>query len=124
MLNNMEHTKKSQYTIKNFLPLIIIYSIIIFFTGVKQYLYGFDIHNAMYDFMGVYFIVFSLFKIINLKGFAEAYSTYDIIAKRFRSHSPRNRLHGPFDRKTCHAPLKNPCYVNQAGFSLCARWGL
>jgi hypothetical protein len=83
MLNNMEHEKESQYTIKNFLPLIIIYSIIILFTGTKQFFYGFNIHNAMYDFMGIYFIVFSLFKIINLKGFAEAYSMYDIIAKRF-----------------------------------------
>lgn len=83
MLNNMEHEKESQYTIKNFLPLIIIYSVIILFTGTKQFFYGFNIHNVMYDFMGIYFIVFSLFKIINLKGFAQAYSTYDIIAKHF-----------------------------------------
>lgn len=83
----MEHEKENLYTIKNFLPLIIIMSLIMLFTGIKQYFYGFDIHSAMYDFMGIYFIVFSFFKIINLKGFAEAYSTYDIIAKRFTAYA-------------------------------------
>ncbi|HLC07355.1 MAG TPA: MauE/DoxX family redox-associated membrane protein [Candidatus Babeliales bacterium] len=72
---------------KNFLPLITIGSIIIFLTAAKQFFYGFDIHSAMYDFMGIYFIIFSLFKIINLKGFAEAYSTYDIIAKRSAAYA-------------------------------------
>ncbi|HJZ23034.1 MAG TPA: hypothetical protein VJ201_01120, partial [Candidatus Babeliales bacterium] len=72
---------------KNFLPLITIVSIIIFLTAAKQFFYGFDIHSAMYDFMGIYFIIFSLFKIINLKGFAEAYSTYDIIAKRSAAYA-------------------------------------
>jgi hypothetical protein len=35
------------------------------------------------NFMGMFFIVFGIFKFINLKTFAMAYKTYDIVAKRF-----------------------------------------
>lgn len=33
--------------------------------------------------MGFFFIVFSLFKMINIKGFAEGYSQYDLISKKW-----------------------------------------
>ncbi len=36
----------------------------------------------MLDFMAWWFIVFASFKIVRLKDFAEAYSLYDILAKR------------------------------------------
>lgn len=45
------------------------------------------IHGMMSNFMGGFFIIFSFFKILNLKGFAEAYSSYDLIAKRWNSYS-------------------------------------
>jgi len=44
-------------------------------------------HFLMKNFMGGFFIVFSLFKMIDLKGFAEGYSTYDLIAKRSRAYA-------------------------------------
>lgn len=72
----------SVYTIKNFLPLIIIILIIVGLTAFLQLFHGWGIHEIMYDFMGLFFVVFSLFKIINIRKFAEAYSMYDIIAKR------------------------------------------
>jgi hypothetical protein len=81
MQNNML-SKEQPYTLKNFLPLIALIIIIITFTVLRQLLYGFNLHIAMNDFMGSFFIVFSAFKIINLRGFAEAYRVYDIIAKR------------------------------------------
>ncbi len=37
--------------------------------------------RMMIHFMGGFFIVFSFFKFLNLRGFANAYQTYDIIAK-------------------------------------------
>lgn len=75
-------TQVSQYTIKNFLPLIIIGALILFFTITRQFVGGWNLQNAMYDFMGSFFLVFGFFKALNLKGFAEAYASYDIIAKR------------------------------------------
>jgi copper chaperone CopZ len=43
---------------------------------------GFNTMQWMTHFMAGFFLVFSFFKLMNLKGFAEGYSTYDIIAKR------------------------------------------
>lgn len=77
----------SKHSLKAFLPLIIIFALIIALTVFKQMVYGFNGHAAMMDFMGIFFIVFGTFKIINLHGFAEAYSVYDIIAKRSRIYA-------------------------------------
>lgn len=43
---------------------------------------GFNLVQWMSQFMAGFFIVFSFFKMLNLRAFAEGYSTYDIIAKR------------------------------------------
>lgn len=75
---------KSVYTLKNFMPLILILSAVIGLTALLQLVRAHNIHEIMYDFMGLFFLVFSLFKISNISAFAEAYSTYDIIAKRSR----------------------------------------
>ena len=37
---------------------------------------------AMLDFMGLFYIVFSFFKLLDLKGFSESFSMYDPLAKR------------------------------------------
>jgi hypothetical protein len=70
------------YKFSDFLPLIIIIGLIIGFTLIRQFIAGWNFNNAMLDFMAGFFIIFSLFKIFNLKNFVEAYSGYDIIAKR------------------------------------------
>lgn len=41
-------------------------------------------HGAMLDFMAGFFLVFSFFKLLNLRGFADAYQTYDVLAARSR----------------------------------------
>lgn len=40
-------------------------------------------HEWMLHFMAGFFIVFSFFKLLDLHGFADAYSTYDLLAKRW-----------------------------------------
>lgn len=75
------------YSLKDFLPLIILSSIIVLFTSFKQLLFGYSLRSAMYDFMGSFFLIFSLFKIYNISGFAEAYEMYDVIAKRLRIYA-------------------------------------
>ena len=39
--------------------------------------------EAMLDFMGLFFIVFSFFKMLDLKGFPKSFRMYDPLAKRF-----------------------------------------
>jgi hypothetical protein len=69
---------------KKFLPLSIIFSVIILFTAISTYIHGFSVVFAMRMMMGSFFLIFGGFKIFNLKAFAESYSTYDIVA--IRSH--------------------------------------
>lgn len=42
-----------------------------------------ELINFMPNFMASFFLVFSFFKLLDIKGFADGYSSYDIIAKRF-----------------------------------------
>lgn len=86
-MNQNNQLTHNVYTLKNFLPLIIIFIVIAVFTFLKSW-WSADISwewtESMYDFMGSFLIVFGFFKIINLRKFVEAYREYDILAKRFK----------------------------------------
>ena len=42
--------------------------------------------RAMANFMGGFFLAFSFFKLLNLRGFADAYQTYDVLARPGRAY--------------------------------------
>src|ERR1043165_688195 len=44
-------------------------------------------HGFMLDFMAGFFLVFSFFKLLDLRGFADAYQGYDLVARRWRSYA-------------------------------------
>ncbi|MDB5253441.1 MAG: heavy-metal-associated protein [Flaviaesturariibacter sp.] len=44
----------------------------------------FNLESWMYHFMAAFFLVFSLFKMLDLDGFAKSYAMYDIVAKRWK----------------------------------------
>lgn len=77
----MSHS--SSYSIEQFKPLIIIATIIVALTLLLQSINGFTISGFMLDFMGIFFIVFGGFKLLNLKAFAQAYKEYDLITQQF-----------------------------------------
>ncbi|HZW60641.1 MAG TPA: MauE/DoxX family redox-associated membrane protein [Candidatus Babeliales bacterium] len=83
-MHNHDYSKTGNYSLKDFMPLIIIFLCIGAFTIIKQYLMPGDWHSMMYDAMAAFFIIFGLFKIIKLKDFAMAYAEYDLIAKRIK----------------------------------------
>lgn len=41
----------------------------------------------MSDFMGGFFVVFAFFKLLDLRGFADSYQSYDIVAARLRAYA-------------------------------------
>ena len=43
--------------------------------------------NFMLDFMGIFYIVFSFFKVLDLKGFPESFKMYDPLAKAIPSYA-------------------------------------
>src|SRR5690606_11421353 len=44
------------------------------------------LENSMRAFMAGFFLVFAGFKLLDLKGFVEGYSTYDLLAQRIKSY--------------------------------------
>jgi len=85
---NMQQPEPTSITqLKDFLPLIIIFLIIISLTCAKQWYSGWNLISAMSDFMGFFFLIFGTFKIINLPTFVEAYSSYDLLAKNIPGYA-------------------------------------
>lgn len=67
-------------------PLLLVFGYIILVTLMTAISYGsWDLMHLMRVFMAGFFLVFSFFKMLNLQGFADSYSMYDIVAKRFRA---------------------------------------
>ncbi len=71
------------YTFKDFLPLILIFSLIILLTILHQLYFGWHFREAIRIFMASFFLIFGFFKIINLHEFVNAYATYDLITKKY-----------------------------------------
>ncbi len=72
-------------TWKSYVPLIVIIGLILCVTIVvswTDYMLGrFSIFQSVAYFMTGFFIVFAGFKLMDLPGFAEGYSTYDLLAR-------------------------------------------
>lgn len=73
--------------LKTYYPLLLIFTYLVGGVVLAQLkAEEFNGMTMMSQFMGGFFIVFSFFKILNLRGFADAYRTYDIVAKRVPSY--------------------------------------
>lgn len=70
--------------IETYKPILLIFGYITGITLLIEYMHGgFFWMQWLNHFMAGFFLVFSFFKLLNLKGFAESYSMYDIVAKRW-----------------------------------------
>ncbi|RZJ65617.1 MAG: heavy-metal-associated domain-containing protein [Flavobacterium sp.] len=77
----IEETKSWFATYK---PILLIFGYILAITLLAQLNNGeFDAMLAMRHFMAGFFLVFSFFKMLNIKGFAESYVMYDVVAQKF-----------------------------------------
>lgn len=87
-MNAADGLLKQKYTFKDFLPLILIFTIIIVFTVLMTLFVGNgDIMFGMRMMMGGFFAIFGVLKVFNLKHFVPAYQTYDILAKRSKAYA-------------------------------------
>lgn len=73
-MNHMEQTP-----LKNYLPLALIFAAI----GAATYF----THSGMPGFMGLFFLTFGALKLLDLQGFADAYQSYDIVARKSRAYA-------------------------------------
>ena len=78
---------KSSITEKNvntsrYTPLVIIIALILLTSLTISFTTGLSLTNIALNIMIGFFLVFSGFKLIDLSGFAEGYSTYDLLAQK------------------------------------------
>jgi copper chaperone CopZ len=71
----------------SYLPLILVFAYLIGVILLRQFHAGvWDWKEAMNDFMGGFFLVFSFFKLLNLRGFVASYLSYDVITKKWMTY--------------------------------------
>jgi cation transport ATPase len=80
-----EATEQVKGWLETYRPILLIFGYILGVALLIELVYGsFAWMRWMNHFMAGFFLVFSFFKFLNLKGFAESYAMYDIIAKRWK----------------------------------------
>ena len=81
MGTSMKQVAEKKNHIKDLIPLFIIVGVILVFSVITTLLMNQNFPFGMRMFMGGFFVVFGLLKILKLKDFAIAYKEYDIIAQ-------------------------------------------
>jgi uncharacterized membrane protein YphA (DoxX/SURF4 family) len=88
-LKTREHNERIELTkswLSTYKPILLLFgyiTIVALLTGSNGS--HFSWMTVMNVFMAGFFLSFSFFKMLDLKGFAESYSMYDLVAKRFKA---------------------------------------
>lgn len=79
---------KETFRISTYKPLLLVLTYVLGATFFAESLHGaLDWMRAMSYFMGFFFLGFAFFKLLNIAGFADAFATYDIVARRSRFYA-------------------------------------
>lgn len=82
-VNHSEIAEQTKSWFETYKPILLIFFYISLVVFVLNFDFGhFNYMTAMQHFMAGFFLVFSFFKLLNLKGFAESYAMYDVVARR------------------------------------------
>jgi copper chaperone CopZ len=74
-------------TLASYKPLILVFAYILLITLLLEFRHGtFQLHRFMPNFMAGFFLVFSFFKFLDLRGFAQSYAMYDLLAKKIPAY--------------------------------------
>ena len=66
-------------------PVLLIFGYVLLVSVLVSAVAGFDWMAGMRIFMSGFFLVFSFFKMLDINGFADSYSMYDIVAKKIKA---------------------------------------
>ncbi|MCE7869191.1 YHS domain-containing protein [bacterium CPR1] len=82
---SVEKAAGTRHPDRNYQPLVVLLVLVALSATARQ-LAAPEFEGAawMHDFMGLFLVVFSMFKLFDLKGFANGYSMYDLLARRWR----------------------------------------
>lgn len=82
-MDHSHHTNipPAKPTIKDYLPLLLVFSTIVIGTIGMCAQIGFSVQTVLGASMGLFFLIFGMFKVLDLSMFAMGYREYDLIAK-------------------------------------------
>ena len=84
VMQHNETAEQAKSWLETYKPILLIFAYITGITFLVQFRNeSFNLMEAMRYFMAGFFLVFSFFKLLNLRSFAESYAMYDVVAKRF-----------------------------------------
>lgn len=75
----------ANHSLKDYLPLLVVFAFITVSAAAHVAVVGNSLLNWMMAIMGYFFLLFSLFKLIDLPGFKEGFHHYDVVAQRFEN---------------------------------------
>ena len=82
-----EKFEENEQGLKAYFPIFLIATYIAGVAFINNYYtQGINWQGWMNQFMAGFFLVFSAFKFLNIRGFAEGYATYDLLAKRWYTY--------------------------------------
>jgi hypothetical protein len=82
---DQSENEKSFFT--TYKPLLLLFFYILLVTLAVEFAHGdFEMHRFMPHFMAGFFLVFSFFKLLDLRGFAQSYAMYDVLAKKIPAY--------------------------------------
>ena len=85
-LHHIESVERTKSWLSTYKPVLLIFAYLLGITLIIEWNNPvFSSMRLMNNFMGGFFLIFSFFKILNLKGFAESYSMYDVLAKKWNN---------------------------------------
>ena len=73
--------------IKTYIPLIAAFSSVVLWTLARGALLGWNVDEAMYDFMGAFFLVFGMLKVVSWPSFATNFHGYDPLAAKCKAYA-------------------------------------
>jgi hypothetical protein len=80
---NIIHKEK-----ESLLPVFVIFAILLILVAIVELIQGrFQLLESLRVYMAGFFIIFGGLKLFDLKGFADTYMTYDILAKKTRTYA-------------------------------------
>ena len=82
-LEHNETGEQAKSWFETYKPILLIFGFVTLVASIMQINNErFDVMQFMQHFMAGFFLVFSFFKFLDLRGFAESYAMYDVVAKR------------------------------------------
>ena len=83
-INTIIDDTENKTWLQTYKPILLIFAYILAVSLIAASQAGhFQIATLMRIFMSAFFLIFSFFKLLDLSGFAESYSMYDLVAKRW-----------------------------------------